>query len=297
MFSQYFGQYLLNQGILTPQQLSEALTQERMTRVKIGILAINAGYLTAPQVRRIHELQQARDKKFGEIAVAEGLLTVAQVEELLEKQNRRYLNLCQTLVDKEFMSLDKLEVVMRKYKEDSQLSEKQLDALQRADYEEIVRLFFDFADSGPYEQVFYDYVALFLRNIVRLLDEHPLANHASSGLNICPMGEWVASQNFAGYLGFRTGVVMDERMLLELARRFSGEELEKIDELALDSIAEFLNVTNGIFAVNMSDLGLELDLLPQRVGANDAEPVAGKCYCVPIDLSFGSVTLMICPNS
>ena len=297
MFSQYFGQYLLNQGILTPQQLSDAFTQERMTRVKIGILAMNAGYMTAGQVMKIHELQQARDKKFGEIAVTEGLLTVAQVEELLEKQNRRYLNLCQTLVDKEYLSLDKLEIVMRKYKEDANLSDKQLDALQRADYEEIVRLFFDFSEAGPYQDVFYDYVALFMRNIVRLLDDQPMANHASSGLNACPFGEWIVSQHFAGYLGFRTGVVMDERMLLETARRFSGEPLERIDELALDSVAEFLNVTNGIFAVNMSDMGLELDLLPQRVGANDAEPVAGKCYCVPIDLSYGKITLMICPNN
>lgn len=297
MFSQYFGQYLLNQGFITPAQLSDALTQERTTRVKIGILAINAGYLTVPQVEKIHALQQTHDKKFGEIAVAEDLLTVAQVETLLEKQNRRYLNLCQTLVDKRYLSLDRLEVVMNKYKEDAQLSDKQVNALQHADYEEIVRLFFDFSQTGPYEEVLYDYVALFLRSIVRLLDDQPVANHAASGINLRPTDGWITSQDFVGGLGFKTGIVMNEKTLLEVARRFSGELLDSVDELAKDSVAEFLNVTNGIFAVNMSDNSLELDLLPQKTEKYDGDSLPTKYYCVAIDLSFGEISLIIGLNS
>ena len=296
MFSQYFGQYLLNQGVITPIQLSDALTQERMTRVKIGILAINAGYLTVFQVEHIHTLQQEQDKKFGEIAVAEGLLTVAQVEMLLEKQNRRYLNLCQTLVDKGYLALDKLEVVMNKYKEDAQLSDRQFSAIQHADYEEIVRLFFDFSQYGPYEEVFYDYIALFLRSVVRLLDDQPAANYAVSGVNIRPAGDWVTSQTFAGPLGFRTDIVMSEKTLLEIARRFSGEPLDCVDELAKDSVAEFLNVTNGIFAVNMSDVGVEFDMLPQSTDVYNVALLTEKSYCVSIDLSFGEISLIICPN-
>ena len=47
MYTQLFGGYLLNHGILTTAQLAAVMDQAKETRVKLGVLAINAGYMTA----------------------------------------------------------------------------------------------------------------------------------------------------------------------------------------------------------------------------------------------------------
>ena len=58
MFTQFFGNYLLNQRLVSPEQLTEALELQKTTRLKLGVLAINAGYMTAAQVDEVHNAQQ-----------------------------------------------------------------------------------------------------------------------------------------------------------------------------------------------------------------------------------------------
>lgn len=100
MFTQFFGNYLLNQKLVTPEQLVDALQEKQNTRMKLGVLAINAGYMTASQVERVHELQSKMDKRIGDIAVELGYMTEDQVMELLHAQPLGYLLLGQALVDK-----------------------------------------------------------------------------------------------------------------------------------------------------------------------------------------------------
>ena len=54
MYSQYFGNYLLNKGLISPEQLTDALEYQRSVRLKLGVIAVNAGYMTPSQVEEIH---------------------------------------------------------------------------------------------------------------------------------------------------------------------------------------------------------------------------------------------------
>ena len=55
MFTQFFGNYLLNQNLVSPEHLAEALQQQSKTRMKLGVLAINEGLLSAEQVEKAHK--------------------------------------------------------------------------------------------------------------------------------------------------------------------------------------------------------------------------------------------------
>ena len=99
MFTQFFGNYLLNKGLVDTKQLSDALAVQKQTRPRLGVLAINAGYMTAEQVDKVHEEQQRVDKRIGDIACDMGFLTHEQVEELLSSQGAAHLQLGQALVD------------------------------------------------------------------------------------------------------------------------------------------------------------------------------------------------------
>ncbi|HOA79999.1 MAG TPA: chemotaxis protein CheX, partial [Defluviitaleaceae bacterium] len=65
MFTQYFGNYLLNKGYLTAEQLHDALEEIKDARLKLGVLSVNAGYMTAEQTEEVNEAQKKYDKRFG----------------------------------------------------------------------------------------------------------------------------------------------------------------------------------------------------------------------------------------
>ena len=69
MFTQFFGNYLLSNNLVTCEQLSEALFPKTPHRLKLGTIAINEGLVTAEQVEIAHRKQQQEDKRIGDVMV------------------------------------------------------------------------------------------------------------------------------------------------------------------------------------------------------------------------------------
>ncbi|SDE86559.1 hypothetical protein [Sporomusa acidovorans] len=285
MYTHYLGQYLFNKNLISAGQLCELLSLEDSTRVKLGILAINSGFMTASQVEEVHELQRQMDRRFGEIAIMKGYLTQAELDNLLSQQNSRHLSLSQAIIDKGYLSLTELEAALHQFKEDTNLSAEQLQAIQAGNINEIVHLFLDFPDN---DQIYYDYVALLLKNIIRFLNERPILSwpqplaEASAG--------WLISQQAIGSRTLSTGLLLSDSVLIDVASRFSQEKLTQVDELVKDSVSEFLNLHNGIFLINLSDKGVEFDLQPQTIAPNTGRHTG---YRIPIDLSCGRIELLL----
>ncbi|MEM7264130.1 MAG: hypothetical protein AAF488_19240 [Planctomycetota bacterium] len=88
-----FGHYLIDQDLVTPKQLVDALERQRRDQIPIGELAIAQGYLTYRDVARVLELRvdDRQSDFFGDVAVEFGLLSRAQVDELLlaQRETRR----------------------------------------------------------------------------------------------------------------------------------------------------------------------------------------------------------------
>ncbi|MCK7592800.1 chemotaxis protein CheX [Pseudomarimonas salicorniae] len=89
MAVKFLGQYLLEQGLLTREQLLEALEVQRQCSPMLGELAVEAGLLDARQAQTINDRQRQEDKRFGDIAAELGLLDAAQVDQLLALQKSR----------------------------------------------------------------------------------------------------------------------------------------------------------------------------------------------------------------
>ena len=125
MFTQFFGNYLFNEKLVTKQQLIEALEMQKFARAKLGVLAINAGYMTGAQVDEVHAEQQRMDKRFGDIAVDKGYMTEEQVEELLKNQKQSHLVIGQALVDKGYLTNEQFADALAKYKENNLIEERE----------------------------------------------------------------------------------------------------------------------------------------------------------------------------
>lgn len=291
MLDQYFIHYLLNKGILTHQQVYDVLEYERSVRVRLGLLAMTAGLMSAAQVEEVHHLQRSQDKQFGALAVEKGFLTDEQLAGLLETQKQGHLPVMQAVVDKAYLSLEQLATHLTAFRQENKLAEEALKTGQSVDNEKIIRLLVDFSSYGKMADTFYDYIALLFRNIVRFLNDTPVVL-SPAPQKIADPDDWLVTQCVVGDLTLSTALAMEESVLLEVASRFSGETLRQVDELAADCAAEFLNVHNGVFGGNLSELGMVVDLQPQQI--SKAVAWEGKIVCrVTIGLSFGRIDVLL----
>ncbi len=289
MFTQLFGHYLLNKNYITAEQLQKALEAKNGTRVKLGALAIDAGYMTAGQVEKVHEEQKRLDKRIGDIAVSMGFLTEAQVDELLSKQKTANIVIGQTLIDLGFMTNADFEKALSEYKANAGFTDDDNSDESLAENITAVFALDDMSDRDFYV----DYLLLFIRNIVRFVgDDFAFAGCAK---NPETKNEYLCSQDISGAVNAYTAIGGDKAAFYALATRYAGEEVDD-DEFAEACAGEFLNLQNGLYAVNVSNTqNTELDLTPQ-VSEKDVTLNMDNGIQVSLAFSFGTLNVIICKN-
>lgn len=99
MAVKFLGQFLLERGAITSEQLQAATAAQRACNLLLGELAVREGLLTAAQAQRIHQRQRSDERRFGDIALELGLLDPAQLEALLARQKATRRLLGEVLVE------------------------------------------------------------------------------------------------------------------------------------------------------------------------------------------------------
>ena len=290
MFTQFFGNYLLNNRLVEPAQLAEALSALKTTRVKLGVLAINAGYMTAEQVEKVHAEQQRMDKRIGEIAVAMGFMTNAQVDELFSAQSGSHLLLGQALVDRGYMSNSDFETALNAYKAENSISDSDFKENDNEKIHNVIKSFYNFENDS--DELMVEYIDLLFKNIVRFIGDD------FTPLNCERVDTYKFSnasiQKISGVFAHTIAVDAEDKAYIGFASRYAGEELTAVDEMADASAGEFLNLHNGLFAVNVSnDRNTELTLEPQVVVHNETRDGLNGAYKIPLAFPFGVVTFVI----
>ncbi len=113
-----FGKFLVDRGLLRPEQLLEALEQQQSAKVSIGRLAFQEGILPLEKVLEILSLQQElgeKRKSFGELAIELGYLDLAQRDELLRRQQRSTAPLAQVVVELGLLDFDLVKPALDEY--------------------------------------------------------------------------------------------------------------------------------------------------------------------------------------
>ncbi|WP_017756213.1 hypothetical protein [Calidifontibacillus oryziterrae] len=290
MFSQYFGHYLLNKGLISADQLKNALDLQASTHVKLGVLSVNEGFMTASQVEEVHEKQKQVDKRFGEIAIELGYLTEQQLDQLLSGQKQNHLILGQALVDRGYMSIEQFSDALAAYKKDNSLSDEQFEAIKDGDIDTLVEALLQIKDSAN-KQHYTDYVSLFAKNLIRFIDDQVRIEAKAISGNY--HSQWWTSQNIIGENGFATAIGCDEDVFVKFASIYAEETLEEVDELAQASVSEFLNLHNGIYTVNMSNRGIEYEMDAPKVQQNVDIAPENSVLIITAYLSFGTIDIII----
>lgn len=291
MFTQLFGNYLLNEKIVTKQQLIEALEVQKLVKVKLGVLAINAGLMTPAQVDEVHAEQQRADKRFGDIAVEKGYLKEKDVDKLLSQQKSGQLILGQALVDKGYLTNEKFAEALNEYKKINSIQDKDFTADQNRKLHTVIRnfcIFNAFTDSENY----ISYISLLFKNIIRFIGDDfiPLAPEVVNSYEVST----IASQEINGTFSTYSAIEGDDTAMVEFASRYANEKLTKNDDFTQASVSEFLNLHNGLFTVNMSnEQQTELTLAPQEIAQNVTLSSPEGLFVMPICFPFGTISIVL----
>ena len=291
MFSQFFGHYLLNNRLITSGQLNDALEKKSETRVKLGVLAINAGYMTAGQVEQVHAQQMKMDKRIGDIAVEMGFLTEEKVTELLQSQKSAHLLLGQALVDSGAMTTAGFESALLNYKAEFQLEDGDFADETAEKTREVIGGFLGLGDGQDFDFCV-DYVSLLFKGLTRFVTDAftPLAVGQVDNVTC----DTAVIQNITGPFAAKTGLVCGADILPVLASLYAKEDIAEADEYAWAVVSEFLNLNNGLFAVNMStERDTELSLEPQEIGQGVTIASDKLCLRIPVSFPFGQVDFVL----
>ncbi len=295
MFTQLFGNFLINENAITSAQLLDALNVMKDTNVRLGVLAINAGYMTASQVERVHIMQAQKNMRIGDLAVAMGYLTQEQVSELLSMQTPRYLILGQALVNKEHLSNIEFEKYINAYKVKYQLSDNDfISSSSKKSYEIINDLFSENYSSK--KDLLIAYTTLLINNLIRFVGEDfSILNPEQTIERLDNVYE--ASQGIIGTYLTDIHLVTDEATLISFACRYANEKLDDVSEIVSASANDFLNLHNGLFAVNLSnEWGIELRLTPPEFRSGTTCFNSNILAIIPISYPFGVIRFVITRN-
>ncbi|NLI69706.1 MAG: hypothetical protein GX364_02420 [Firmicutes bacterium] len=292
MYDKFFGSFLLNKKSLSKEELRNILAHMQDVRIKIGTLAMSEGLMKGTQVETVFQIQKKTDKKFGEIAVELGYLTGKQVEELLKYQSSESnLQLGQAAVDLGYLNYEKLDHELESFKNDSGLSRIQLKILEEGDTDKIIKEFIDF-DRSANSEIYYDYVSLLLRNIIRFLDQQPWIDiHNEDDLD----DKLTVYQFIENESRIFTGLCIDAEDRDVVAEHFARMPIDNDLELAEASLKEFLNLQNGIFTVNLSGKGLEYQMQPPEISRGSLLEEIASGHRIGINMGIGKIVLVLAP--
>lgn len=285
MVSSIVGNYLIEKGLLTGEQLRDILNEQQKVRVKLGLIAVAEGLMTQEEADRVNQLQAVMDKRFGDIAVEKGYLTEGQVSSLLKKQGNAYLAFAQAMENQQLMTIEQLEQILLDYRCENNFTASDMDALKSDDVDSILPLFLP-VDSEEY----YGIAGTAVRTLMRLVDTELYLSRAS--ITQKTEDENGALQKVEGEKGFVSALGGKGNALRFTASVFGQEEFASVDEDALDAIGELLNCINGLYVSECKD-GSSLELMPPSFKTGIQGFESRKMLVLPIHIKNDCIDLMI----
>lgn len=230
MAVKFLGQYLLEQGLLSREQLLQALDEQRRCSPMLGELAVEAGLLDARQAQTINDRQRQEDKRFGDIATELGLLDSAQVEQLLALQKSRRRLFGEILIEHRMLTPAQLDQALSEQAAERASAEKGYQhALSGHPLEREMALAIDTANKQ---------FSRFLKSRSQFSSVLTAAGGNPDWLSACIEVE--ASRRLL------IGISADAATTRNIACAFMRIKPERCDdELARDALGELLNVVMG----------------------------------------------------
>jgi len=273
----FFGQFLLEQGVITSAQLL-ATTQLQDSRNKpLGSIAIEKGYLTAAQAADLNRRQQMTDRRFGELAAELGVMTEAQIEDLVATQLARRIRIGEALVELGYITEEKLTAQLAAFDQDQSAYEiARVQLPFGTPHEDFVRVCIDLTEK-------------------LLLRAGGLAG--KRGITVANGAEGPPTALLTVRIPFTGAYVADytvsasRDVAFTITRRMLGNQVTLSDDLAVDALKEFCNVVCGNICAKLSRSEKPVEIGPPDEGPGSIRGARG--ILVPMHVPDGRFELRV----
>lgn len=236
MNTKLFGQFLLEKGYVTREQLLHGLSEQRVSTRTLGDLAVATGMLSLQDVDAIHLRQHTRNEPFSQAAVQLGLLTEEQLAQLLHPQSAERLLLGQILLAFGYLTEKTLYEALAAHVTERDVDDSEL--LQHFRQSEL-------REVGAV-------CVSVMRSVFKKTLQAPVSFQSIPAVKAVSAGQFVWSQALDhGPRRFELAVQFSDAEAVAVAQAVLGIPVESFDELARDSVNEFLNILTGHVCGNL----------------------------------------------
>jgi CheY-specific phosphatase CheX len=248
MAVKFFGQFLVEQGIITRDALLNAIDLQDKNNLKLGEMAVTMGLITPTDIQRAHNAQMSKDMKLGDLLVEMGLLTLVQLNDIIIRQKNTHLYIGEALVQIGALTGDQLQNHLDAFKAD-----------QARYVSNGIELPITTANNNIWEMA----ADLTYKMVTRVLDLKFRPGTCTTATVITP-NFMLAAMDFSGDVEARYLISVSEGLQKTIARAILNEESVDAEPLEVleDTVMEFINVVCGNIAAKASQSGIILNINP-----------------------------------
>jgi hypothetical protein len=271
----FFGQYLIERGEVTAEQVRAALNLMDAENQSIGQLAVEGQFISEADADKVNAEQRHRDLPFGELAAEMGLLNEEQIDDLVQLQWRIRLRIGEALVRLKHLGKVRLEELLISYEEEQAPHRIENLALPMG------------LESNALAPYVLDLFTNLLMRVARI------ATRVGSGEPIVepPAFPIQISVSVNGESGLMICLMGDEEFSRQVAAKASGLDAECLDtEMLFDGVGEFLNVLAGNAMALAERNGITMELQPPQTEINFESG-----YLFELAVNIGNAALFLKP--
>jgi CheY-specific phosphatase CheX len=248
MAVKFFGQFLVEKGLVSRDDLLAAIKLQDQNNLKLGEMAVSMQYITAADIQKAHTAQLSKDMRLGDMLVDMGFLTLVQLCEVIIQQNKTHLYIGEALVQIGALSPESLQ--------------KHLDAF-KADQAPYVSDGLELPIHSANNTIWEMTADLTFKMITRVLDLQFRTEKCTIISRIAP-AFMLAAMDFSGDITARYLISVSEGVQKSIARAILCEQSvdhESVEVLE-DTVMEFANVVCGNVAAKASQMGIVMEINP-----------------------------------
>ncbi len=277
MAVKFFGQFLVEKGVVTRDDLLKAMDLQERKNLKLGEMAMAMGYVTEADINRAHNAQLSKDIRLGDMLVEMGIMTAEQLADVITRQKNTHLYIGEALVLVNAITSEQLQEHLDAFKAD------------QADYAVSgIELPMELANSPLWEMA----ADLTFKMITRVLGLQYRVGKCRLDAHIAH-NFMFAAIDLSGDASFRYLLSVSEGLQKTIAKAILHED--EVDgepvEVLEDTVMEFINIVCGNVAAKSSQMGKILNIEPPQTIDVPAEgldvPRGSAALCFPIHAAEG----------
>lgn len=277
MAVKFFGQFLVEQGLVSREALISAIELQDQKNLKLGEMAVAMGYITQADIERAHNAQMSKDMKLGDLLVEMGFLTLIQLNDVITRQKNTHLYIGEALVQVGALTSENLQKHLADFKAD------------QAQYvSDGIELPANIANSKIWEMT----ADLTYKMITRVLDLQFRPGKCAIAETLAP-NFMMAAMDFSGDVEARYLISVSEGLQKTVAKAILREKSVDSEpaEVLEDTVMEFVNVVCGNVAAKASQMGVIMNINPPVTihppAAGLPVPEGHTALCFPIHIGDG----------